>query len=100
MSDHEHDEHGNCIIPLPAWKFSLWDVAGIAITGVAGLFTVLGQAGNLMAREFAAQANYSRQNHDLRVAQEQAKAARAYQEQERAKMAAELERLIEPQEEA
>lgn len=108
MSDHAHDENGNCIPPqngfynqaLPVWKFSMWDVAGLAVTAAAGIFGVLGQVGHMLARECAAQANFVRQNHDLRVAQEQAKAAQAWQAAERRAMAADLERLIEPREES
>jgi len=79
MSDHEHDGEGNCLPPsndlypggLPTWRFSLWDIVGIAATGVGGVFSVAGQAANLFARECAAMANYSRQEFDLRRAQEE-----------------------------
>lgn len=70
MSDHDHDEEGNCIGPfpqdslypngLPTWRFSGWDVAGILLTGFGGLATVLGQVGHLLARECSAMANWSR----------------------------------------
>lgn len=89
---HEHDEHGNCIPPqgysVPTWRFSAWDVAGIVTTGVAGLFTVVGQAGNLLAREFAAMANWSRQNSELREAQ-------AEWEAQQAAAAEDLRRMVE-----
>jgi hypothetical protein len=108
VSDHEHDEQGNCIVPenglysqsLPVWQFSMWEMASIGAAVVGGLGGVLMHGANMLAREFAAKANFNRQNHDLKVAREQARAARAYQEQERAKMAAELERLIQPGEES
>lgn len=90
--DHEHDEDGNCIevqgFILPSWRFSMWDVAGIATTWVAGLFTVTGQAGNLLAREFSAAANYSRANADMREAHEIA-------ERRKQEMAEELRTLVE-----
>ena len=91
-ASHEHDEDGNCIPPqgysVPTWRFSAWDVAGIITTGVAGLFTVVGQAGNLLAREFAAMANWSRQNSELREAQ-------AGLDAQRAAAAEELRRMVE-----
>lgn len=93
--DHEHDEDGNCILPegsvptydLPSWRFSAWDVAGITATSAAGLFSVLGQGLNLLAREFAAMANWQRQNYDLREAR------RAY-EAEQAAIANDLRALV------
>lgn len=96
MSDHEHDEHGNCILPenplypggLATWRFSPWDIIGIGLTGVGGLFTVGGQACNLLAREFSAMANYSRQNYDLREAQ-------AEWDANQAAVAEDLRRLVE-----
>ena len=79
MSDHEHDAEGNCLPPsdslypggLPTWRFSLWDVVGIVATGLGGVLSVGGQALNLFARECSAMANYSRQEFDLRRAQEE-----------------------------
>lgn len=76
---HEHDDEGNCIEPetgfyaiaLPNWRFSLWDIAGIAATGVGGVFSVAGQALNLVARECSAMANWKRQEYDLQQAEAQ-----------------------------
>lgn len=93
MSDHEHDEDGNCIEPeqvvyqLPTWRFSLWDVAGIVLTTVGGFFGVTNQGLNLLARELTAMANWNRQNYDLRQAQRQ------YAQHQQA-MAADLARLV------
>ena len=88
--DTEVDETPEGFYPqaLPCWRFSLWDVAGIAMTTAGGLFSVVGQGLNLAARECAAMANYTRQNYDLRQAQ---KAERA----ERRAMGEDLRALIE-----
>lgn len=109
---HAHDAEGNCIEPggqggfyaveLPTWKFSLWDVAGITTTGIAGLFTVTGQALNLLSREFSAMANWKRQTHDIRQAEAaRREAVEAYEAHQR-EMAKALERLtgIAPEEES
>jgi hypothetical protein len=96
VSDHEHDSEDNCIPPenglypggLPTWRFSMWDVVGITLTGVGGVFSVVGQASNLMAREFSAMANFSRQEFDLRRAQQE------YDEHQ-ARIADDLRTLIE-----
>lgn len=93
---HEHDDEGNCIPPengfyavgLPTWRFSPWDIVGITLTTAGGLFSVVGQGLNLAAREFAAAANYARQNYDLR------QAAKAAEEQARS-AAEELRALVE-----
>lgn len=77
MTDHEHDEDGNCVVPtggatmmvdygIPVWKFSIWDVVSVTIMGVGGVLSALSQAAHLLARECNAQANYSRQTFDLR----------------------------------
>lgn len=96
MSDHEHDDEGNCIPPqngfyataLPTWKFSGWDVAGIALSGIGGLFSVVGQGMNLLARECAAMANWTRQNYELEQAQRE-------HDRERAEAAEALRALVE-----
>ncbi len=83
MIPHEHDEDGNCIPPengfyaqeLPTWRFSIWDVVGIGFFGIANVLTVTGNAFGLLSRECAAMANWTRQNHDLKVAEAQRKAA-------------------------
>lgn len=85
MSDHEHDESCG---GQPNWRFSLWDVAGITMFGIAGIFSALHQTGNLIARELEAMANYSRQSYDLRQARKQ-------HEAHQAQMAAELRGLVE-----
>lgn len=85
MSDHEHDEEGNCIIPqdhplhpggLPTWRFSAWDAVGIFLTGVGGMFSVVGQAANLLARECNAMANWKRNRFDVAEEQELLEAQR------------------------
>ena len=72
MSDHEHDEDENCIIPAdqnagPNWSFSLWDIAGIIVTTLAGLFGVICQGLNLIANELSARANYGRDKKQVRI---------------------------------
>lgn len=80
MSDHEHDDQGNCIPPesplypggLPTWRFSPWDIAGIVLTGVGGVFSVAGQTANLLARECSAMANFNRAEFDQARAEREA----------------------------
>ena len=74
MSDHEHDEEGNCIIPDgayeiggPNWSFSLWDIIGILLSTIAGLFTVIASGLNMIAREFVARAAYGRDKKQVRI---------------------------------
>lgn len=79
--DHDHDEDGNCIVPqglmtLPEWRWSAWDVVGITATTVGGLFSVIGQGLNLIARECGAMANWSRSNRDIQAAQRAQEEAR------------------------
>lgn len=74
--NHEHDENGNCIIPDPEWRFSLWDVAGIGISTVSAMATMVGQGLNLMAREFNAMANWERSRKDAEEAWAEEQAAR------------------------
>jgi hypothetical protein len=101
--DHDHDDEGNCIPPqsngfyaqeLPTWRFSLWDVAGVAVSFVGSVAGSLGsiginfhQACNLISRECQAAANYSRQNYELAE-------AHRLNEQARAQMSEGLEHLI------
>jgi hypothetical protein len=99
---HEHDDEGNCIPPEgaymvvqsePVWKFSLWDVAGVGIALVGGLFSVTGQGFALMSTQCQAMANWKRQTWDIRAAEaarrEQVEAYEAHQRE----MAAELARI-------
>lgn len=73
MSDHAHDAEGNCLPPengfyaqsLPTWKFSVWDVVGIVLTGTGGAVNAFANMLGYIGRECAAQANYSRQNFEL-----------------------------------
>lgn len=75
---HEHDEEGNCIMPpAPAWRFSLWDIAGVTIFGISGIFNALAQTAGLLSQEFCAAANYSRNAYDARQAQSAFEANRA-----------------------
>lgn len=76
MSDHEHDEDGNCIIPedhplfpggLPTWHFSMWDVAGITLATASGVAAALSQGLQVMAREFNAMANWTRAEHEAEM---------------------------------
>ena len=88
---HEHDDEGNCLPPegyqvqehplfpggLPTWKWSPWDVAGVAATTTAGLFLTIGQGLNLLARECNAMANWTRRNYDLEAEWAAEQAAKA-----------------------
>lgn len=89
---HEHDEDGNCIPPengfyaqaLPTWKFSFWDVAGVALSISGGMASVAGQGLAYLARECAAMANWKRQNYELALAQRQREAeVEAYEANQR-----------------
>lgn len=78
--DHEHDEEGNCIIvaqqDVPVWRFSMWDVAGIAAMFAGGILSVGSQAMQLLARECTAAANKSRSDKDARIAERKHAASR------------------------
>lgn len=96
MNDHDHDEDGNCIMPddhplfpggLPTWRFSLWDIAGIAITTAGGAALAIGQGLQIMAREFNAMANWTRAQHEAKMEWHSREAARA-------EMAETYERLV------
>lgn len=89
-SHHEHDEGGGCIVPdqgLPIWKLSAWDLLGVSVATIGGVLQMLGNGAHLIAREFEAQANYSRRNFDFRQEQEE-------RERDREKMAALLRERI------
>lgn len=95
MSDsehHEHDEHGNCIIPegeqpvTPSWQFSPWNVAGFALTTLGGVFSVLQQGANMAAQECWSHARW--------VANEREALMQAFAEDRaRAEMSETLERM-------
>lgn len=94
---HEHDAEGNCIPPEggfpvvftpPTWRFSMWDIAGIAFHTVSGVLQSLGSGTGLLAQECAAMANWTRQKQDLEQAQ-------AEQEKVKAAMAEDLRAMIE-----
>ena len=91
MSDHdEHDEDCEYAIvsaPRMIWRFSTWDVLGIGLTTVGGLFSVVGQGLNLLANEAAAMANWKRQRFDV------AEAQKAYEDDQR-RAAEELESIL------
>lgn len=69
--DHDGPTQGFYAPELPCWKFSIWDVAGIVTFTAAGVMDRLANGLGLMAREFQASANRSRQEHDLRMAESQ-----------------------------
>lgn len=85
MTNHEHDAEGNCIPPengfyaqsVPTWKFSLWDVVGITLTGTGAAVNAFANMLGYIGRECTAQANYSRQNFELAEAHRLNQAARA-----------------------
>lgn len=85
-TDHDHDEQGNCIPPQgggdfynitqPNWRFSFWDIAAIGTSFVGSIAGSIGSIGinfnsaaNMLAREFSAAANFSRQTKELEEAQ-------------------------------
>jgi len=86
--DHEHDEHGNCILPgesavradVLSWQLQPLDLIGVALHGLSVTFS-------LWSREFQAAAEYRRQVNYAR----QVNAARAA---ERAAMARDLEQIV------
>lgn len=76
---HDHDEDGNCIEGTqPSWRFSMWDIIGVSTFAAGNVLGAIGAGLGLLAQEFCAAANYSRQEKDLREAQ------RAYEAQQRA----------------
>lgn len=91
-TDHDHDENGNCIPPEwmapPAWRFSGWDIAGVAFHTAMGVSQAISGGFSLLAQECAAMANYSRREYDAQQAR------RAQLEAQRA-MGADLRAIIE-----
>lgn len=103
--DHDHDDQGNCIPPQgdggdsyaqqqPNWRFSLWDIAAISTSFVGSVAGSIGSIGinlntamNMLAREFGAAANFSRQTKELEEAQR-------LNERARRQMSAGLERML------
>ena len=83
--DHDHDDEGNCIPPQggglydqtqPNWRFSFWDAAAVGVTTLGAIVGTIGHVGtvfhqgcNMLAREFGAAANFSRQTKELEEAQ-------------------------------
>jgi hypothetical protein len=60
----DHEEEG--VPAFPAWKFSLWDVAGIGAATAGNICGALYTGFGMLSREFAAAANRSRANSDAR----------------------------------
>lgn len=70
-NNHEHDEDENCLnedgsihvyeLPEPNWEFSGWDLAGVISHTLGGMANMAGQGFQLLAREFYAAAQFSRQ---------------------------------------
>lgn len=70
-NNHEHDEDENCLnedgsihvygLPEPNWEFSGWDLLGVAAHTIGGMANMAGQGFQLLAREFYAAAQFSRQ---------------------------------------
>lgn len=91
MSDHEHDDEGNCIIPEgyepPAWQFDPWNIAGMVLTMASGVGQVAAQGLNMMAQECWTHARWRKQQREAAVAWEQELA-------ERQEMAEAYERLV------
>lgn len=88
MTEDEHDHNDFYEVEPPAWKFSLWDVAGITMHTTSGILHALAQGAALMAQEFSASANRSRRTWDLRQAERK-------QAEARAEISADLRALIE-----
>jgi hypothetical protein len=88
VSDETETCEGYYEVSQPVWKFSFWDVTGITLAGVAGVFSVLGQAGHLMAQQCGAMANWKRQTWDLEE-------ARRLSDHARKQMADSLRKVVE-----
>lgn len=84
MNDIEDETEGN---DQPCWRFSLWDVAGITAHAVCGTLIHVGQSVGILAREFQAAANHSRQQRDLYEYHRQ-------RERDKKQMAADLSRIV------
>jgi hypothetical protein len=65
----DHEEEG--VPAFPAWKFSLWDVAGIGAATAGNICGALLNRFGMLSREFAAAANRSRSLADARDQQRQ-----------------------------
>lgn len=79
MSDHEHDEDGNCIAleeSLPVWRWSNWDLVGLALVGAANVLGAAGHAIGLLSRECMAMANWERSKYDEQQARKAEEARR------------------------
>ena len=59
----------------PVWKFSWWDICGYAIMTWGNMLSVIGGGCIGIARECFAAANYSRQEKELRLANQRHAAA-------------------------
>lgn len=79
--EHEWDEDGNCAIEVnqdtPCWKFSLWDIAGIAFGTAGGVLISIGTGFGYVNRECQAHAEWKRSQYDAAVAQFEEDVARA-----------------------
>lgn len=89
--EHEWDEDGECSIAVepkePCWRWSHWDLVGIALHTASSLLVAVGNGLNLLSRECQASANFSRAEFD-RAREEYAN------EVARAEMAGSLEGLV------
>lgn len=88
--EHEHDdeENGFYMVEPPAWKFSLWDVAGITLHTTSGILGALAHGSMLLSQECQASANRARRTWDIRQAERKAA-------EQREAMAADLRALVE-----
>lgn len=95
MSEHEHETETEQVYVQPCWRWSNWDIVGIGSAVLGGILSSVGQGFNLVARECAAAANYSRQNYELAAAEyERQEQVRLFEEHQ-ARMAEELRDLVE-----
>lgn len=74
---NEHDHNDFYEVEPPSWKFSLWDVAGIALQTTGGILAALAGGAHLLSQECAASANRSRKTWDLRQAERKQAEAQA-----------------------
>lgn len=74
--DEEYEEETEVeAVFIPCWRWSWWEIPGIASFAIAGVLGSLANGMSLLARECAAAANYQRQNADYAEALAQEKAA-------------------------
>ena len=101
MSEHEHDEECEAqqAYALPAWKWSNWELVGIGSAVLGGVLNSIAQGCNLLAREAAASANWSRHNYELEQAQAEEEERLERDALVRAEMADELRGIVEGPEE-